>query len=77
MSQRKIVSESNFDKIYWEGVGAAMVTYPQMFRVYVTKHVSHFQGTNRQLSHDATLRKSKRSTIFAHAVDAKMNQPAI
>lgn len=69
MSQQKIVSESNFDKIYWEGVGAAMVTYTQMFRVYVTKHVSH------QLSRDATLRK--RSTIFAHAVDAKMNQPAI
>jgi hypothetical protein len=54
MSKRKIVSESNFDKIYWEGVGAAMASYPQMFRVYVTKHVSHFQGTNRQLSRDIT-----------------------
>ena len=52
MSRRKIVSEENFDKIYWEGVGAAMLGYSQMFRVYVTKHVSHFQGTNGQLSRD-------------------------
>ena len=54
MSKRKIVSESNFDTIYWEGVGAAMASYPQMFRVFVTKHVSHSQGTNRQLLQDIT-----------------------
>eukprot|EP00956_Cyclotella_meneghiniana_P012180 scaffold17280_cov48-Cyclotella_meneghiniana.AAC.4 len=54
MAKRKIVSEDNFDKIHWEGVGAAMMAYPQMFRVYVVKHVSHFQGTNRQLSRDAS-----------------------
>eukprot|EP00956_Cyclotella_meneghiniana_P012231 scaffold17380_cov52-Cyclotella_meneghiniana.AAC.2 len=30
----------------------AMKVYPQMFKVYITKHVSHFHGTNRQLSLD-------------------------
>ena len=54
MAKRKIVSEDNFDKIFWEGVSAAMMAYPQMFRVYITKHVSHFQGTNRQLSRDSS-----------------------
>ena len=27
-----------------------MKSFPEMFRVWVTKQVSHFQGTNRQLS---------------------------
>lgn len=52
LSRRKIVAEDCFDLIYWDGVEQAMEAYPQMFRVYITKHVSHFQGTHRQLSRD-------------------------
>jgi hypothetical protein len=50
LAKRNIVSPLNFDLIYWDGVGEAMSVYPQMFKIYITKHVSHFQGTNRQLS---------------------------
>eukprot|EP00956_Cyclotella_meneghiniana_P003396 scaffold4090_cov21-Cyclotella_meneghiniana.AAC.2 len=41
MTKRKRGSEDNFDKIFWEGVAAAMIAYPQMFRVYITKHVEN------------------------------------
>ena len=47
---RNIVSRCNFDLIYWDGVNNAMMVFPQMFCVWVTKLVSHFSGTNRQLS---------------------------
>lgn len=30
-----------------------MMAYPQMFQVWVTKHASHFSGTNKQVSHIA------------------------
>eukprot|EP00956_Cyclotella_meneghiniana_P028836 scaffold68204_cov23-Cyclotella_meneghiniana.AAC.8 len=49
LAQRNIVSKENFDLIYWDAMEEAMKVYPQMFKVYITKHVSHFQGTNRQL----------------------------
>jgi hypothetical protein len=47
--QRKIVSPSNFDLICWDAVSEAMLVYPRMFRVCVTKTVSHFCGSNLQL----------------------------
>eukprot|EP00956_Cyclotella_meneghiniana_P031980 scaffold85846_cov40-Cyclotella_meneghiniana.AAC.8 len=52
LAQRNIVSKENFDLIYWDGMEESMKVYPQVFKVYITKHVSHFQGTNRQLSRD-------------------------
>ncbi len=45
-----MVSKENFLFVYWEGMERIMKSFPEMFRVWVTKHVSHFQGTNRQLS---------------------------
>lgn len=48
--QRDIVTPSNFNLICWDAVSEAMSTYPRMFRVWVTKMVSHFCGSNRQLS---------------------------
>lgn len=47
---RKIVPARKFDLICWDGVSAAMEVYPRMFQVWVTKMVSHFCGTNHQLS---------------------------
>ena len=47
---RKIVDRKYFRLIYWDGIETCMKQYPTMFRVWVTKHVSHFCGTNRQLS---------------------------
>jgi hypothetical protein len=47
--QRKIVSLQNFELICWDAVSEAMSIYPRMFRVIVTKMVSHFCGSNLQL----------------------------
>ncbi len=45
-----VVSKENFPFLYWEGVEHVLKSFPEMFRVWVTKHVSHFKGTNQQLS---------------------------
>jgi hypothetical protein len=48
--QCKIVSSSSFDLIAWDAVADAMLVYPRMFRVWVTKTFSHFCGSNLQLA---------------------------
>jgi hypothetical protein len=49
--RRGVVSKENFPFVYWEGMEESVLKlFPEMFRVWVTKHVSHFQGTNQQLS---------------------------
>jgi hypothetical protein len=45
-----VVSKENFPFVYWKGMEHVMKSFPEMFCVWVTKHVSHFQGTNQQLS---------------------------
>ncbi len=45
-----VVSKENFPFVYWEGMERVLKLLPEMFWVWVTKHVSHFQGTNQQLS---------------------------
>jgi hypothetical protein len=42
-----VVGKENFPFVHWEGMEHVMKLFPEMFRVWVTKHVSHFQGTNR------------------------------
>ena len=48
--RRKIMNEQDFPLVYWEGMQKVMQSFPAMFRVWVTKHISHFNGTNRMLS---------------------------
>jgi hypothetical protein len=48
--RRGVVSKDKFPFVYWEGMEHVLKSFPETFRVWVTKHVSHFQGTNRQLS---------------------------
>jgi hypothetical protein len=48
--QRKIISSANFDLVCWDAVSEAMLIYPRMFRVFITKMVSHFCGSNLQLA---------------------------
>ena len=50
LGRKGIVSHLRFRHIAWDAVGRAMTSYPQMFALWVTKHVSGFSGTNRQLS---------------------------
>jgi hypothetical protein len=54
---KQIVNKRDFDLVYWDGMESVMGRIPEMFRVWVTKHVSRFCGTNRQLSkYDKTVR---------------------
>jgi len=48
---RDIVSADLFDTIYWEGMSKAIKKFPPTFLAWICKHVSHFCGTNRHLSH--------------------------
>ncbi len=41
-----VVSKENFPFVYLEGMEHVLKLFPEMFCVWVTKHVSHFQGTN-------------------------------
>jgi hypothetical protein len=45
-----VVSKENFPFVYWEGMEHVLKSFPEMFCVWVTKHVSDFQGTYWQLS---------------------------
>ncbi len=47
---RGVVHTNNFLLVYWEGMDKVMRGFPEPFRVWITKHVSHFNGTNRMLS---------------------------
>jgi hypothetical protein len=49
-NRRGVVLKCDFPFVYREGMERVMKSFPEMFRVWVTKHVSHFQGTNCQLS---------------------------
>ena len=48
---KKIIDKTHFDLIHWEGMGAAMKSFPVMFRRWITKHVSGFCGCNEHLAH--------------------------
>ncbi len=45
-----VVSKVYFPSVYWEGMEHVIRLFLEMICVWVTKHASHFQGTNRQLS---------------------------
>jgi hypothetical protein len=48
--KRGIVDTKDFNLVFWDGLRWALQTCPKSFQRWVTKHVSHFCGTNRQLS---------------------------
>jgi hypothetical protein len=48
--QQGIVHMNDFPLVYWEGMDKVMRWFPETFWVWVTKHVSNFNGTNRMLS---------------------------
>ena len=47
---KHIVNRYHFNIVYWDGIESAKMDFPKMFWVWMTKHVSKFCGTNRQLS---------------------------
>jgi hypothetical protein len=42
--RRGVVSKENFPFVYWEGMERVLKLFPEMFRVWVTKHISLFLG---------------------------------
>jgi hypothetical protein len=53
---KNIVYSQNFDLIWWDGVGKAMASYNKMFRIFVSKQVSGWCGSNcKQSLWDATI----------------------
>ena len=48
-SKRGIISRDFFHLVWWTGVEALNQSVPKMFSVFLTKHTSHFAGTNQQL----------------------------
>ena len=49
--RERIISSRDFDLVWWDGLEATMMEFPRLFRVWLTKHVSEFAGTNLQLSY--------------------------
>jgi len=53
---KNIVYSQNFDLIWWDGVSKAMASYDKMFRIFVSKQVSGWCGSNsKQSLWDATI----------------------
>lgn len=49
-AQKGIVHERLFDSIHWDGLHLLMTSLPQMYKVWVTKHVAGACATHRHLS---------------------------
>ena len=47
--KKQIIRREDFHLVWWDGLRAAMNQYPKMYRVWLTKHVSDFNGNNVQL----------------------------
>ena len=49
LAQRKLLSSRAFDLVDWDAVEKMMHKMPQQFRLWMTKHISKFCATNKQL----------------------------
>jgi hypothetical protein len=45
---KDIIWREDFHLVWWEGLGATMSSYPKMYWVWLTKHVSDFCGNKVQ-----------------------------
>ena len=48
--EQGIISRGDFNLIWWDGMERVMRYYSKMFRVFVTKQVSGFAGTNHEIA---------------------------
>ena len=46
---KNIIRQENFHLVWWVGLRSTMSSYPKMYRVWLTKHVSDFCDNNVQL----------------------------
>ena len=47
---KRIIPHKHFDYVHWDGVREVMTSLPQMYKVWITKHVSQSCATRRHLS---------------------------
>jgi hypothetical protein len=47
---RRTLQDDQFNRVFWDGLNETMRKLSKPLQLWVTKHVSHFCGTNRQLS---------------------------
>jgi hypothetical protein len=47
--EKDIIRTEDFHLVWWDRLDSAMTGYPKMYRVWLTKHVSEFCGSNVQL----------------------------
>ena len=61
--RKRIVSNTNFDLMCWEGMDSVIHTYHQIFRVWVMKHISQGSvGQNANFHKKQTLQTSEVSS---------------
>jgi hypothetical protein len=48
-AEKDIIWTEDFHLVWWDGLDSAMTGYPKMYRVWLTKHISEFCGSNVQL----------------------------
>ncbi len=48
-SDKNIIHCNDFHLMWWDSLGAAMATYPKIYRLWLSKHVLDFCSTNVQL----------------------------
>ena len=41
------ISRENFQTVWWDGIGNLIKSYPKIYEVWLTKHVSRCCGTNK------------------------------
>ena len=44
-----IVHKTSFNLVWWDGMSKVMMGFPKLYRNWITKHVSEFCGTNKQM----------------------------
>ena len=51
LEEKGKVRSNDFPCVWWDGMEALMRSYPKMYRVWTTKHVSGFCGTNKMMAY--------------------------
>ena len=48
--ENELIHKNDFHLVWWDGVEKVLLSFPTMFRVWLTKHVAKCCATNRQLA---------------------------
>ncbi len=64
----------DFNLVYWEGMEKVIKSFQEMFLVWVTKQVAHFNRTNRQLTQ---IDHTKKHRMYVQAMDVGTSQHAV